>query len=112
MEFTENKSDPCLLSRWINGKVIMIEIYVDEYLVVGKEDQIQELIQGLKASGFNLNVESSLNDYLSCRVIEDLESKSILILQPQKLSSGKKSATKSLQNSWNSNIQGCLPGYR
>jgi hypothetical protein len=22
--FTENKSDPCLLSRWINGKVIII----------------------------------------------------------------------------------------
>jgi hypothetical protein len=29
-----------------------------------------------------LKVESSLKDYLSCCVIEDLESKSILILQP------------------------------
>jgi hypothetical protein len=82
MGFTENKSDPCLLSRWINGKVIMIGIYVDDCLVVGMEDQIQEVIQGLKASGFNLKVKSSLKDYLSCRVIEDLESKSILILQP------------------------------
>jgi hypothetical protein len=36
----------------------------------------------LKASGFNLKVESNLKDYLSCCVIEDLESKSILILQP------------------------------
>jgi hypothetical protein len=52
MEFTENKSDPCLLSRWINGNVIMIGIYVDDCLVVGKEDQIEELVQGLKASGF------------------------------------------------------------
>jgi hypothetical protein len=60
----------------------MIGIYVDDCLVVGKEDQIQELIQDLKASGFNLKVESSLNDYLSCCVIEDLESKSNLILQP------------------------------
>jgi hypothetical protein len=60
----------------------MIGIYVDDCLVVGKEDQIQEVIQGLKASGFNLKVESSLKDYLSCWVIEDLESKSILILQP------------------------------
>jgi hypothetical protein len=54
MGFTESKSDPCLLSRWINGKVIMIGIYVDDCLVVGKEDHIQEVIQGLKASGFNL----------------------------------------------------------
>jgi hypothetical protein len=51
-------------------------------IIVGKEDPIQEVIQGLRASGFNLKVESSLKDYLSCRVIEDLESKSILILQP------------------------------
>jgi hypothetical protein len=82
MGFTENKPDPCLLSRWINVKVIMIGIYIDECLVVGKDNQIQEVIQGLKASGFILKVESSLKDYLSCRVIEDLESKSILILQP------------------------------
>jgi hypothetical protein len=82
MGFTKNKSDPCLLTRWINGKVILIGIYVDDCIVVGKEDQIQEVIQGLKASGFNLKVESSLKDYLSCFVIEDLESKSILILQP------------------------------
>jgi hypothetical protein len=60
----------------------MIGIYVYDCLVVGKEDQIQEVIQGLKASGFNLKVESSLKNYLSCGVIEDLESKSILILQP------------------------------
>jgi hypothetical protein len=82
MGFPENKSDPFLLSRWINGKVIMIGIYVDDCLDVGKKDQIQEVVQGLKASGFNLKVESSFKDYLSCRVIEDLESKSILILQP------------------------------
>jgi hypothetical protein len=82
MGFTEIKSDPRLLSRWINGKVIKIGIYVDDCLVVGKEDHIQEVIQGLKASEFNLKFESSLKNYLSCPVIEDLESKSIQILQP------------------------------
>jgi hypothetical protein len=81
MGFTKNKSDPCLLTRWINGKVIMIGIYVDYCLVFGKEDRIQEVIQGLKPSGFNLKIENSLKNYLSCSVIEDLESKSILILQ-------------------------------
>jgi hypothetical protein len=82
MGFTENKSDSCLLSRWINGKVVIIGIYVDYCLVAGKEDDTQEVIQSLKASGFNLKVQSSLKDYLSCHVIEDLKSKSILILQP------------------------------
>jgi hypothetical protein len=40
MGFTENKSDPCLLTKWINVKVIIIGIYVDDCLVVGKEDHI------------------------------------------------------------------------
>jgi hypothetical protein len=53
MGFTENKSDPCLLTRLINGNVIIIGIYVDDCLAVAKEDHIQEVIQGLKASGFN-----------------------------------------------------------
>jgi hypothetical protein len=36
MGFTENKSEPCSLTRRINGKVIIIGIYVDDCLVVGK----------------------------------------------------------------------------
>jgi hypothetical protein len=40
------------------------------------------VIDDLKMNGFNLKVESSLKDYLSCRVIEDSIQKSILILQP------------------------------
>jgi hypothetical protein len=82
MAFTENKSDPCLLSKWIDDNVVMIRIYVDDCLVVGKEELIQEVIEGLKASVFNLNIESSLKDCLSCCVIEDSDSKLIIILQP------------------------------
>ncbi len=85
MGFIKNKSDPCLLSKWTNEDVILIGIYVDDCLVVGKEELIQEVIGGLKASGFNLKIESSLKDYLSCRVIEDSIQKSILILQPHQI---------------------------
>jgi hypothetical protein len=30
MGFIENKSDPCLLSKWTNDNVILIGIYVDD----------------------------------------------------------------------------------
>jgi hypothetical protein len=36
----------------------------------------------LKTSGFNLKVENNLTDYLSCQLIENIELKEILILQP------------------------------
>jgi hypothetical protein len=64
--FKGNKSDPCLLSKWTQDGVIMIGIYVDDCLVIGKHDKIYELIVELKTSGFNLKIENNLTDYLSC----------------------------------------------
>jgi hypothetical protein len=80
--FKGNKSDSCLLSKWTQDGVIMIGIYVDECLVIGKRDKIDELIVDLKTSRFNLKVEDNLTDYLSCQLIENAELKEILILQP------------------------------
>jgi hypothetical protein len=59
----------------------MIGIYVDDCLVIGKGDKIDELIVELKTSGFNLKVENNLTDYLSCQLIENEELKEVLILQ-------------------------------
>jgi hypothetical protein len=80
--FKGNKSDPCLLSKWTQDGVIMIGIYLDDCLVIGKRDGIDELIVELKTIGFNLKVENNLIDYLSFQLIENAESKEILILQP------------------------------
>ena len=80
--FVENKSDPCLLSKWEDGKVILIGIYVDDRLVAGKESQISKLITDLRNGGFNLKITQNLTDYLSCRVLENKLHNEILILQP------------------------------
>jgi vesicle coat complex subunit len=68
--FKENKSVPCLLLKWHEDGVVLIEIYVDACLVIGTEERIAKLIDDLKNNGFNLKVENSLKDYLSCYVIE------------------------------------------
>jgi Reverse transcriptase (RNA-dependent DNA polymerase) len=52
--FKENNSDQCLLSKWNKDGLLMIGIYVDDYLFVGKELQIEESIVALKENGFNL----------------------------------------------------------
>jgi hypothetical protein len=38
--------------------IITIGIYVNDCVVVGKEEHIQKLIEDLKTSGFNLKVEA------------------------------------------------------
>jgi Reverse transcriptase (RNA-dependent DNA polymerase) len=80
--FSENKSDPCLLSKRNQTNIMIIGIYVDDCLVLGKDKNIQQLIDVLELKGLSLKVERNLKDYLSCRVIEDINMREILILQP------------------------------
>ena len=61
---------------------MLIEIYVDDCIVIGKEEQISKLIDDLKSSEFNLKIESNLTDYLSCCIIENKERGEILVMQP------------------------------
>jgi Reverse transcriptase (RNA-dependent DNA polymerase) len=80
--FLENKSDPCLLSKRTENEIMIIGIYVDDCLVLGKEEEINWLIVNSNSSGFLLSVEKDLKDYLSCRVIQNIKRREILILQP------------------------------
>jgi Reverse transcriptase (RNA-dependent DNA polymerase) len=80
--FTENKSDPCLLSKGNQSNIMIVGIYINDCLVLGKEQDINKLIVDLKLKCFLLKVERNLEDYLSCRVIEDINKREILILQP------------------------------
>jgi hypothetical protein len=78
--FVENKSDPCLLSKWEEDEILLVGVYADDCLIIGKQNQIDKLIVELGNGGFNLKVTSSLTDYLSCRVIES--DNEIMIAQP------------------------------
>jgi hypothetical protein len=78
--FKDNKFNPYLLSKWSQDGVIMIGIYVDNCLVIGRCNRIDELIVELKKRKFNLIVENNLKDYFSCKLKENAESKEILIL--------------------------------
>jgi hypothetical protein len=70
------------LSKWDEDGIILIGVYVDDCLVIGKEDQISNLITDLKTGGFSLKVTKQLTDYLSCHVLENESRNEILILQP------------------------------
>jgi Reverse transcriptase (RNA-dependent DNA polymerase) len=84
-DFVEIKSDPCLLSKWEDGEVIPIRIYVDDCLVIGKENQISMLITDLKNGGFNLKITQNLTDYLSGQVLENQAQNKILILKQNEI---------------------------
>jgi Reverse transcriptase (RNA-dependent DNA polymerase) len=70
--FTKNKSDPCLLSKRNQSNIMIIGIYVNDCLVLGKEQDINKLIVDLELKGFSLKVERNSKNYLTYRVIEDI----------------------------------------
>jgi hypothetical protein len=54
------------------SNIMLIGIYVDDCLVLGKEKDINKLIVDLELKGFSLKVERNLKDYLRCRIIKGI----------------------------------------
>jgi hypothetical protein len=63
-----SKSDPFLWTMWDErvNHMIIIGIYVDDCLIIGKDESIDCLIGELKKYEFILKVERNVNEYLSC----------------------------------------------
>jgi hypothetical protein len=74
-----------ILLKWNEQGLIRIGIHADDCLVIGKLREISMLGFDLKRNVFNLKVEYILKDYLSCQVVEGVDLKQMLILQPKSM---------------------------
>ena len=77
--------DPCLLMKNIDGNPIYMSIYVDNTLIVGKEEAINKTIKDMEDSGFKLKIEGNMDDYLSCEISPDKSGHGVYIHQPHLL---------------------------
>jgi hypothetical protein len=70
--FIGSKSDPCLWTKWDSKEenIIIIGIYVDNCLVIGKQKSISKLIEELKTYSFKLKIEEKVVDYLSYHFVD------------------------------------------
>ena len=67
--FEGGEVDPCLyVCKSTEFGRVYIALYVDDNLIVRKEEAINEVIQELRDEGFTLKVEDDLKDYLSCEI--------------------------------------------
>jgi hypothetical protein len=65
--------------------MIIIGVYVDDCLIIGKEDSIDCLIDELKKHKFNMKVERKVNEYLSCCIEESKTEGKLSMIQPHLL---------------------------
>jgi len=71
--FKGGYADPCLMMKKNEKGICYIAIWVDDSLLVGDEELIDDVIKGLEDQGFKLKKEDNLNDYLSCQIKLDTE---------------------------------------
>jgi len=83
--FEEGIVDPCLMVRKNKLGIVMIAIYVDDCLMIGKQEAIDDAIAGLEKSGFKLKIENELTDYLSCNIIFNKSKTKAWVGQPHLL---------------------------
>ena len=74
--------DPCLMMRKNEKGIVYIAIWVDDSLLVGDKDAILEVVADLKKEGFNLKLEGTLEDYLSCEITFNKDESIAWVHQP------------------------------
>ena len=63
--FTVSSADPCMLFKENNLGICIIIMYVDDMLIIGKKEQIQEFATMIQKE-FSVKIQHDLADYLGC----------------------------------------------
>ena len=63
--FTISSADPCMLFKENNLGICIIIMYVDDMLIIGKREQIQEFATMIQKE-FSVKIQHNLADYLGC----------------------------------------------
>ena len=63
--FTVSSADPCMLFKGNDLGICIIIMYVDDMLIIGKEEQIQEFATMIQKE-FSVKIQHNLVDYLGC----------------------------------------------
>ena len=64
--FTVSPADPCILFKENNLGICIIIMYVDDMLVIGEKEQIQEFARLIQKE-FSVKIRHKLVDYLGCK---------------------------------------------
>ena len=63
--FHVSPADPCMLFKENELGVCIIIMYVDDMLIIGKKEQIQEFATKIQKE-FSVKIQHNLTDYLGC----------------------------------------------
>ena len=66
--FVGGSIDPCLYVKKKRKGVVYVALCIDNNLIVGDIDAINDAFEALKNKGLELKIVEELQDYLSCKI--------------------------------------------
>ena len=79
--FQLSEADPCMLYKEDVKGVCIIIIYIDDMLIIGKEEAIDDAIRVLQGH-FQVKDPTSLEDYLGVHIVQNDDGKKAWLGQP------------------------------
>ena len=79
--FKLSEADPCMLCKEDEKGVCIIIIYIDDMLIIGKEEAIDDAIKVLQGH-FQVKDPTSLEDYLGVQIVQSHDGKKAWLGQP------------------------------
>ena len=86
MGFKGGDINPCLIVKWINGRVCFVGLYVDNNLILSHPELVDDTIKQLRQKGLILKI-SDLDDYLSCHIVLYEDKRRAWLVQPHLIAS-------------------------
>ena len=94
--FKLGDADPCMLYKENEEVVCIIIIYIDDMLIMGKEEAIDDAIKVLQGH-FQVKDPTSLEDYLGVQIVQSDDGKKAWLGQPTVIKSLEKQFGEKLQ---------------
>jgi hypothetical protein len=96
--FKGGYGDARLMTKRSNLGICYIALYVDNCYCAGHKAQIDDTIKKIIVSGFEVKVESSLADYLSCNVIFNKDKTKAWLGQPHLIKNLERKCSDAMTN--------------
>merc|ERR1712224_243230 len=71
MKLKRNKADNCLFYKWVNGYLVLMLVWVDDYLILGPPKIAQKLREEVNQL-FECTDTGEMKEYVGCKVEREL----------------------------------------
>jgi Reverse transcriptase (RNA-dependent DNA polymerase) len=80
--FEQNPAEPCMLFKKEDSGLPIVVIHVDDWYVIGSEENMDKLMSQLTEAGLKVKVEKETKDYLGCEIIMSKDNTQAWLDQP------------------------------